>query len=114
MHAYSVLEPHGLQPSRLLRPWTFPRQEYWKGLPFPSPTLRVSKSGDVAEGAPGGLGVREAWFQESTYNSAGLQTLALPTPSQWRCGVGIPVPEATEPWMHVFWCLAGDAESGLQ
>ena len=29
------LRPHGLQSARLL--WGFPRQEYWSGLPFPSP-----------------------------------------------------------------------------
>ena len=28
------LRPHGLQPSRLLCPWEFSRQEYWNGLPF--------------------------------------------------------------------------------
>ena len=28
---------HGLQPPRLLSPWGFSRQEYWTGLPFPSP-----------------------------------------------------------------------------
>ena len=35
----TLLWPHGLQPARLL-PWKsmgFPRQEYWSGLPFPSP-----------------------------------------------------------------------------
>ena len=31
-----TLRPHELQPSRLLCPWGFPRQEYWSGLPFPS------------------------------------------------------------------------------
>ena len=31
------LRPHGLQPVRLLCPWGFSRQEYWSGLPFPSP-----------------------------------------------------------------------------
>ena len=30
-------QPHGLQPARLLYPWEFSRQEYWSGLPFPSP-----------------------------------------------------------------------------
>ena len=29
--------PHGLQPTRLLHPWDFSRQECWSGLPFPSP-----------------------------------------------------------------------------
>ena len=27
--------PHGLQPTRLLCPWGFSRQEYWSGLPCP-------------------------------------------------------------------------------
>ena len=31
------LQPHGLQPSRLLCPWGFSRQEYWSGLPCPPP-----------------------------------------------------------------------------
>ena len=31
--------PHGLQPSRLLRPWDFPRQEYWRREPLPSPSV---------------------------------------------------------------------------
>ena len=31
------LRPHGLQPTRLLCPRGFSRQEYWSGLPFPSP-----------------------------------------------------------------------------
>ena len=31
------LQPHGLQPTRLLCPWGFSRQEYWSGLPCPSP-----------------------------------------------------------------------------
>ena len=31
------LQPHGLQPARLLCPWGFSRQEYWNGLPSPPP-----------------------------------------------------------------------------
>ena len=31
------LQPHILQPTRLLCPWGFSRQEYWKGLPCPPP-----------------------------------------------------------------------------
>ena len=31
------LQPHGLQPTRLLCPLGFTRQEYWSGLPCPSP-----------------------------------------------------------------------------
>ena len=32
-----LCNPHGLQPTRSLIPWKFSRQEYWSGLPFPSP-----------------------------------------------------------------------------
>ena len=31
------LQPHRLQPTRLLCPWDFSRQEYQSGLPFPPP-----------------------------------------------------------------------------
>ena len=31
------LQLHGLQPTRLLCPWGFSRQEHWNGLPCPSP-----------------------------------------------------------------------------
>ena len=31
------LRPPGLQPTRLLCPWGFSRQEYWSGLPCPPP-----------------------------------------------------------------------------
>ena len=31
------LRPHGLQPTRLLCPWGFARQEYWSRLPCPLP-----------------------------------------------------------------------------
>ena len=33
----SLCDPHGLQPTRLLYPWGFSRQEYWSGLPCPPP-----------------------------------------------------------------------------
>ena len=31
------LRPHGLHPTRLLCPWGFSREDYWSGLPCPSP-----------------------------------------------------------------------------
>ena len=34
---FDLLQPHGLQSTRLLCPWGFSRQEYWSGLPCPSP-----------------------------------------------------------------------------
>ena len=30
----TLCQPHGLQPTRLLCPWGFSRQEYWSGQPF--------------------------------------------------------------------------------
>ena len=33
----SICHPCGLQPTRLLCPWGFSRQEYWRGVPYPSP-----------------------------------------------------------------------------
>ena len=32
-----LYDPHGLQPTRLLCPWGFSRQEYWSELPCPPP-----------------------------------------------------------------------------
>ena len=34
---YNTLQPHELQPTRLLCPWGFSRKGYWSGLPFPLP-----------------------------------------------------------------------------
>ena len=36
MSCPTLLQPHGMQPARLLCPWDYPRQDYWSGLPFPS------------------------------------------------------------------------------
>ena len=33
----NYLWPHGLQPTKLLCPWRFSRQDYWSGLSFPPP-----------------------------------------------------------------------------
>ena len=35
--ASNSLQPYGLQPTRLLCPWGFSRQEHWGGLPCPPP-----------------------------------------------------------------------------
>ena len=34
-----TLQPHGLQPTRLLGPWDFLGQKYWSRVPLPSPQL---------------------------------------------------------------------------
>ena len=36
-HVRLFWDPHGWQPTSLLCPWGFSRQEYWNGLPCPSP-----------------------------------------------------------------------------
>ena len=36
-------KPRGLQPTRLLHPWDFSRQEYWSGLPLASPKRPMAK-----------------------------------------------------------------------
>ena len=64
------LRPHGLQPTRLLCPWGFCRQEYWSGLPCPpledlpnpginpaSPTLQVDSLPSEPPGKPKNSGV---------------------------------------------------------
>ena len=37
------LRPSGLEPTRLLCPWGFSRQEYWSGLPYPSPGILLTQ-----------------------------------------------------------------------
>ena len=39
----NLLRHHGLQPSRLLCPWGFSRQEYWSGLPGAISNREVSE-----------------------------------------------------------------------
>ena len=79
-----TLWPHGLQPTRLLCPWVFSRQEYWAGLPCPptgdlpkpgveprSPALQADSLPSEPPGKPedisgdiSGVGIRPAWFPE--------------------------------------------------
>ena len=64
------LQPHGLQPTRLLCPWGFSRSEYWSGLPRPppgdlpnpgieprSPTLQMNSLPSESPGKPKNTGV---------------------------------------------------------
>ena len=64
------LQPHGLQPARLLYPWGFFRQEYWSELPCPplgdcpnpgikprSPTLQIDSLPAEPPGKPKNTGV---------------------------------------------------------
>ena len=54
-----------VQPTRLLCPWDFSRQEYWSGLPFPSPGNLPNpgtESRSLASAAlAGGLFTTSAW-----------------------------------------------------
>ena len=56
------LQPHGLQPTRLLCPWGFSRQEYWSGLLCPPP-------GDLPNP---GIGPRSPTLQEDSLLSEPL------------------------------------------
>ena len=49
------LPPHGLQPTRLLCPWNFPRQESWSGLPFPPPGDLPDPGSETGSPAPPAL-----------------------------------------------------------
>ena len=66
--------PHGLQPTRLLCPWAFSRQEYWSGLPWPpsrdlpdpgiepgSPALQENSLPAEPSGKPGGF-IKAQWL----------------------------------------------------
>ena len=63
--SYSVmsksLQPHGLQPTRLLCPWVFPREKYWSGLPrsptgdLPNPGIKPRSPALQADSLPESL-----------------------------------------------------------
>ena len=65
------LQPHGLQPTRLLCPWVFPREKYWSGLPrsptgdLPNPGIKPRSPALQADSLPESLPripmEREAW-----------------------------------------------------
>ena len=50
--------PHGLQPTRLLRPWAFSGQEYWSGVPLPSPIPSHTES-QIVKTSPQSLGKKK-------------------------------------------------------
>ena len=79
-----TLRPHGLQPSRLLCPWGFSRQEYWSGLLCPpddlpnpgikprSPTLRADSLLSESPGKPAGL--MESCLMVQSFSFAGSRS----------------------------------------
>ena len=93
------LRPYRLQPARLLCPWDFPGQEYWSGLPFPSPTkcLYLSSMYCIT------LNHIEVYFQFSSVAQS-CPTLCDPT----LCKPGLPVhhqlPEFTQTHVHLILC----------
>ena len=42
------MQLYGLQPTRLLCPWRFSRQEYWSGLPCPPPGMQIDGQWEFA------------------------------------------------------------------
>ena len=96
--------PHGLQPTRLLRPWDFSRQKYWSGVPLPSPNRPLRKMKrkwrffatpwTVAYQAPPSMG-----FSRQEYWS-GVPFLITPTAhAGWEnaCHLGNPSSLSTTP-----------------
>ena len=76
------LLPHELQPTRLLCPWAFSRQEYWSGLPCPpqgdlpnsgteprSPALLVDSLPSEPPGKPKNTGVGSLYLLQGTSRS---------------------------------------------
>ena len=79
------LWPHGLQPTRLLCPWGFSRQEYWSGnLPHPgieprSPELQTDSLPPEPSGMHKNTGVGSLFLlQESKPGSPAFQVDSLP------------------------------------
>ena len=77
------LQPHGMQPARLLCPWGLSRQEYWSGLPCPPP-------GDLPtqESNPGLPHCRQILYRLSHQGSPGLMLIwyTFLTTSQYDWG----------------------------
>ena len=98
------LWPHRLQPSRLLCPWGFPRQEYWSGFSYPppkdlpnpgikprSPALQVDSLPTEPPGKPKNTGVsslsllqRVFLAQDLNQGSPTLQADSLPAWATWE------------------------------
>ena len=51
----TLLQPHGLKPTRLLYPWDSPGQEYWSGLPFLSPSDLLTEESTLVSYLAGGF-----------------------------------------------------------
>ena len=81
----NFLRPHGLQPARFLCPRAFSRQEYWRGLPCPSPgnlpnpgielrspTLQVCSLPSKPPGKPKNTGVGTLSLLRGIFPTQGL------------------------------------------
>ena len=64
----TLSRPYGLQPTKLLCPWGFPRQEYWIGLPFPSPLEREKKGSPLETQISCWLISKQSWIFFQTGN----------------------------------------------
>ena len=76
------LQPHGQWPTRLLSPWGFPRQEYWSGLPFPSPGIFLPRGSN-----PGLLHCRQiltVWATREAHNTEDLGSIPWFGKIPWR------------------------------
>ena len=96
---FNSLQPHGLQPARLLGPWGFSRQEYWSGLPCPpagdlpnrgikprSPTLQEDSIPAEPQGKPKTTGVGSLSLLQGISrprNRTGVSCIALGFFTNW-------------------------------
>ena len=65
----TLLWPHRLQPGRLLCPWAFSRQEYWNGLPFPSPGDFPDPEIELTSPVLSGFTAEPQWLSTKEYYS---------------------------------------------
>ena len=76
------LQPHGLQPARLLCPWGFYRQDYWSGLPrpppgdLPNPGIKPNSPALQADSLPSEPLNKQIFLQRTN----GIQQLSSPKP----------------------------------
>ena len=76
-----------LQPTRLLRPWDFSRQEYWSGVPLPSPPYGASGKEPTCQSRRHKRHGYDPWVRKIPWRRKWQSTLiCLPGKShgQWR------------------------------
>ena len=74
------LWPQGLQPTSLLCPWGFSRQEYWRGVPFPSLVFLPLQN----EGTSWNFILSDAWLDSVTWNVSSDPNIGVFHQPSWK------------------------------